>query len=512
MIPAVIARFLATRSRRGVLAVVAGAGAVSGFSPTGLPWLTGASLVVLFLIWLRTPTPREAAFNGFLFGLGLFGIGASWVYVSLHDFGMMPAPLAVAATAIFCIYLALFPALAGSLQARMETPPWVQAMLLAPALWVLTEWLRAWLLTGFPWLVMGYAQIDTAFSGYAPIVGVYGVSLAFALTAGSLAAACSAGATRARQGLGAFAVILIGLGSMLQNVDWVSAHGQPVPVALIQGNIAQSMKFEPGQYAATLATYKRLVYKSRAQLIVLPETAVPRFLDQVDPAYLDELAAHARRQGGDLLLGAPFRTSEGHYFNGVVNLGLSELQFFAKSHLVPLGEFVPPEFKWIISVLHIPLSDFSRGTRPRPMLAAGERVGITVCYEDAFGEELISQLPEATLLANLSNVAWFGDSLAPGQHLQMSRMRAIEFGRYMLRATNTGVTAIIDERGRVAAQLPLFSEGVLQGKAQPFVDATPYVWFGNYLALTICLLLLIAGVLIALRSHRVPRKSEVTTV
>jgi apolipoprotein N-acyltransferase len=487
-------------------------GAVSGFSPAGLPWLTGICLVALFLIWLNTPAPREAAMNGFLFGLGLFGAGASWIYVSLHDFGMMPAPLAVAATAVFCVYLALFPALAGSLQARLEVRPWIQSTLLAPALWVLTEWLRSWLFTGFPWLAMGYSQIETPFSGYAPVFGVYGVSLTIALAAGALAAACTPTAPRTRQALVALAVVLMGAGALLRALDWVSPHGDPVPVALIQGNIPQSMKFEPGQYAATLAIYKRLVNASRAQLIVLPETAIPRFLDQVDPSYLDSLAAHARHQGGDLLLGAPFRTSDGKFFNGVVNLGLTELQFFAKSHLVPLGEFVPPEFKWIVNVLHIPLSDFSQAMRPKPILAAGERVGITICYEDAFGEELIAQLPEATLLANLSNVAWFGDSLAPGQHLQISRMRAIESGRYMLRATNTGVTAIIDERGNVISQLPLFTEGVLHGKAQPFVDATPYVRVGNYLVLATCLLLLIAGMWIAMCHHFVPRKSDADRV
>lgn len=504
MIAAISERILATRWRRAVLALAVGAGAVSGFSPTGLPWLTGVCFTALILIWLRSPTPREAALNGFLFGAGLFGAGASWVYVSLHQFGMMPAPLAATLTALFCAYLALFPALTGSLQARLDAPPWLQATLLAPALWVLTEWMRGWLLTGFPWLTMGYSQIDTPFSGYAPLAGVYGVSVLMAVAAGSLAAACMPGPVRARLALLAITVMLIGAGSIVREIDWVSAQGEPVPVALIQGNIPQNLKFEPEHYASTLATYKRLIEASPAQLIVLPETAVPRFVDLVEPAYLDGLAELARRRGGDLLLGAPFRNNSGSYFNGVINLGHSGLQFYAKSHLVPLGEFVPFEFKWIVGRLQIPLSDFSPGLRSKPLLAAGERVGITVCYEDAFGEEMIAQLPEATLLANLSNVAWFGDSLAPGQHLQISRMRAIETGRYMLRATNTGVTAIIDERGRLDAQLPLFTEGVLRGKAQPFAKATPYVRFGNYLALAICALLLAAGAFIFVRRHPRP--------
>ena len=507
MIAAISERILATRWQRALLALAAGVGAVSGFSPTGLPWLSGACFTALILVWLRTPAPREAALNGFLFGAGFFGTGTSWVYISLHQFGMMPAPLAATTTVLFCAYLALFPALTGSLQARLEAPPWVRATLLAPPLWVLTEWMRGWLLTGFPWLSVAYSQIDTPFSGYAPLLGVYGVSLASMLAAGSLAAACLPGPLRTRQTLLAITVILIGSGAILREINWVRAHGEPVPVALIQGNIPQNLKFEPAHYASTLATYARLIEASPAQLIVLPETAVPRLLDLVDPAYLDGLTELARRRGGDVLLGAPFRNNSGSYFNGVINLGHSGLQFYAKSHLVPLGEFVPPEFKWIVTMLHIPLSDFSPGLRPRPLLAAGERIGVTVCYEDAFGEELIAQLPEATLLANLSNVAWFGDSLAPGQHLQISRMRAIETGRFMVRATNTGVTAIISERGHVNAQLPLFTEGVLQGKAQPFVNATPYVRVGNNLALAICAMSLAAGIFIFVRRRTISRES-----
>ncbi|MFM9970944.1 MAG: apolipoprotein N-acyltransferase [Burkholderiales bacterium] len=492
---------MASRSKRALVALVGGLGAVSGFSPSGLPWLTLACLALLFLVWLRTPTPREAALNGFLFGLGLFGAGASWVYISLHDFGMMPAPLAAAATAFFCVYLALFPALAGSLQARLDAPSWMQAIFVIPGCWVITEWMRSWLLTGFPWLAMGYSQVDSGFSGYAPLMGMYGVSLLMAMAAGSIAAALLPAPNAVRARLVLVAIGIFAVGVMLRLVDWVTPHGAPVPVALIQGNIAQEQKFEPQQYLATLATYQRLIESTKAQLVVLPETAVPRFLDLVDPDYLDGLAAIMRRRGGDLLLGAPFRTSNGNYYNGVVNLGHSDLQFYAKSHLVPLGEFVPAEFKWIVSTLRIPLSDFSAGKRSKPLLSAGERIGITVCYEDAFGEELISQLPEATLLANLSNVAWFGDSLAPGQHLQISRMRSIEAGRYMLRATNTGVTAIIDQRGNVEAQLPLFSEGVLHGNAQAFSGATPYVRVGNYLSLVLCWLFLLGGIALSLRSR-----------
>ena len=248
-----------------------------------------------------------------------------------------------------------------------------------------------------------------------------------------------------------------------------------------------------------LATYARLIESSRARLIVLPETAIPRYLDAVDPRYIEHLEQLARSRGADILVGVPWRDASQRYFNGAVSLGASKTQFYAKSHLVPLGEFVPGEFGWIVSVLKIPLSDFSRGGPQRPMALAGERVAVNICYEDAFGEEIIRQLPEATLLANLSNVAWFGRSLAPDQHLQMSRMRALETGRMMLRATNTGVTAIIGPKGEVIAAMPQYEEGVLEGQAQGYAGATPYVRWGNIPVLLLAFAMLLATLIRARR-------------
>src|SRR5262249_28022396 len=209
----------------------------------------------------------------------------------------------------------------------------------------------------------------------------------------------------------------------------------------------------------TLAVYKRLIDSSDAKLVVLPETAIPRFLDAVDPAYLRSIARAAAERGADVLIGVPIRDPDGRYYNSVISAGASPSQRYDKAHLVPFGEFVPNGFHWAVNTLTIPMSDFSLGRAdPRPLALAGQRVAPNICWEDAFGEEIIRQLPEATLLVNVSNVAWFGDSLAPSQHLQISRIRAIETGRFMLRATNTGVTAIIDPRGAVVARLPQFTE------------------------------------------------------
>ena len=499
-------------SPRGAVpvALAAGAVAVAGFSPAGWSVLEPLALGLLFYLWLRTDSPRRAALLGFAFGLGHFGVGVSWIYVSLHDFGAMPAPLAVIATALYCAYLALFPALVGSLQVRLGAGPAVRLLLLVPALWTLAEWLRGWLLTGFPWLAAGYSQIDTPLAGFAPLLGVYGVSFILVLLAGLLVLMAT-GASRARIGAAVGIVLVLAAGGALRTLEWTVPSGAPLRVALVQGNIAQSLKFEPGRYPGTLATYQRLVESTKARLIVLPETAIPRFLHAIDARYLDRLAQHARRHGGDLLLGVPLADGAGRYYNSVVTLGASPAQSYTKSHLVPLGEFVPAEFGWIVRVLRIPLSDFASGPRePEPLAVAGERVAVNICYEDAFGEEIIRQLPRATLLVNVSNVAWFGDSLAPEQHLQISQMRALETGRTMLRATNTGVTAIVDPHGRVAGRLPAFTEGVLEGTVQGRTGATPYTRVGNAAALALAGAALLAALAATLagRRARISARSE----
>jgi apolipoprotein N-acyltransferase len=231
---------------------------------------------------------------------------------------------------------------------------------------------------------------------------------------------------------------------------------------------------------------------------VLPETAAPRFLDQVDPAFLERLEAIGRRNNGDVLLGVPLRTGPSSYFNSVISLGVSPHQVYSKTHLVPFGEFIPPGFGWVNSVLAFPLADFSRGdARPTPVAVAGEQVAINICYEDAFGEQIARQLPAATLLVNVSNVAWFGDSLAPGQHLQIARMRTLETGRMLLTATNSGVTAAVGADARVIAQLPQFVEGKLEVSAQGYQGITPYVRFGDWLALGACALALASAVVLA---------------
>ena len=480
--------------RQNLIPFVAGALSVAAFAPLGVYPLLIATAAVLIHYWVPA-TPGAAARSGFAFGLGLFGAGVSWIYVSLHDIGGMLAPVAALATFLLIAFIALLPAAAGWLQARIPAHPAVRACLLIPASWTLFEWIRSWILSGFPWLSFGYAAVGWPLQGYAPLGGVFLLSF---LTLG-LSGTIWLLATRAPRPLawGIAFVALLSAGEALRAVHWSTPHGTPISAALLQGNIAQSLKFDPVRYLRTLETYERLADESKARLIVFPETAVPRFLDAVDPAYLKRLDAIAQRNRGDLLLGVPTRRSSEEFFNSVVAFGISPTQAYHKEHLVPFGEFAPPGLAWTLQLVNIPMSDFSRGKTSRPLEVTGQRIAVNICYEDAFGDEIARLLPAATMLVNVSNVAWFGDSLAPAQHLQIAQMRAIETARMHLTATNTGITAAIDRDGQVLGRLPQFTEGRLELDAQGYVGATPYVRWRDWPAVLLCLAIMIILTLIA---------------
>ncbi len=435
------------RAIQWIIAAALGALTVAGYAPFGLFPLPLLSFALLFLLWQRAASAREAALLGFAFGLGWFGAGVSWVYISLNVFGAMPAPLAAAVTLLFCAYLALHPAAAGYLSRRFALPPALNWILFVPAAFTLLEWLRGWLWTGFPWLNPGYTQAPLSpLAGYAPVLGLHGVTLLLLASAGALCRAWIAQPWRQWRSAWPWPAALLAVwlgGAVLKTVAWTEPTGSKVTVSLLQGNIAQDLKWREDQLRDTLLRYLDLVRGSDGRLVILPETALPIFLRDVPAGYLEELAGHARRHRGDVLIGVPERLPNGDYYNSVVSVGSSPRQVYRKNHLVPFGEFIPlrPLLGELVSRLAIPLQDFARGAPDQqPLAVAGERVAVNICYEDAFGEEIIRQLPQATLLVNVSNVAWFGRSIAPRQHLQIAQMRAIETGRYMLRATNTGMT------------------------------------------------------------------------
>lgn len=457
---------------------------IAGYAPFYLFPITPLALAGLFYLIYKTASPKQAALVTYSFSLGFFCTGVSWIYVSLHDFGGMPFWMAGFATFTFCAFLALFPTVAGWLSKKTS-----HVLIAAPVLWVLAEWVRSWIFTGFPWINVSYSQVPhSPLAGFAPIVGAYGLSLVTALSASLLLLLLNKN-TRKKAAL-ALLVLWVS-GGLLKLVPWTQPSGEPISVALLQGNIAQDIKWDAAQVQRTLDQYYSLATQSSAKLIVMPETALPMLINEVPPNYLELLKAHAQKNQGDMLIGAVEYENE-QYYNSMLSYGTEKTQSYRKFHLVPFGEFIPLKqvFGWIYrDWLNIPLTDLSRGgSHPQPMNIAGQKVAVDICYEDVFGEEIIHQLPAATLLVNASNDAWYGQSLASYQHLQMSQMRAMETGRMMLRATNTGATAIINRDGSIVSTLPHFTTGTLQGQAQGYIGTTPYVRFGNWATLIVLFL------------------------
>jgi len=495
----------APAARRGDLwALLAGAATPLAFAPFGLAPLALLAPAVLFAAWLDAGAAR-AAWRGFLYGCGLFGVGVSWVYVSLHVYGRMPAPLAALAVALFVAALAVFPALVGAAQARGRSlGTGTRLIVVMPALWTLSEWIRGWFLTGFPWLALGYSQSDTWLAGFAPWLGVYGVGYAVALSAGLLAGAWRL--RRRRLACLAALALLWAAGALAALPEWVRPAGAPLRVALVQGNVGLDIKWQPAHLERIVARYLALSAEAgAADLIVWPEAAVPGYFDRVAPVLLPRLEQRAREQGADFLVGAIERDARtGAHYNTVFALGDARGRY-RKQHLVPFGEYLPLPalFRWVIDYLHIPMSNFSAGgDEQAPVRAAGRVIGVSVCYEDAFGEELIASLPEAELLVNVSEDSWFGDSLAPHQRIQMARLRTLETGRPMLRAANTGPSVLIDHRGRVTARSPQFEAHVVTGRVQPMAGATPYARLGNAPVTVLVALLLVVAAGVALWRHR----------
>ena len=468
------------------LAFLAGAAGVLAFAPFSQGWIAPLSLAVLFWLW-QEAAPSRAFLLGWAWGVGFMGFGVFWLHHSIAQFGGVNLPLAVLITLLFAVSLALFYGLAGWLANRFIAPGW-RRLLAYPALWVLLEWARSWLFTGFTWLSLGYSQIDTPLAGYAPLLGVYGVGLLVALSASLL--------LRGRWWLVLLPLLWAG-GWLLQQQQWSRPDGEPIAVALVQPNIPQAIKWRPEQFQPTLSLLMELTRQSAgAKLVIWPETAVPAFSDRVETSVLEPLHRLFSREERTLLLGIAVREEESRYHNALLSLGSSGRARYYKRHLVPFGEYMPlkPLLGPLIEVLAIPMSDFTPGAEGKPLIElAGHPAGASICYEDTFGNEVARALPQAAFLVNVSNDAWFGDSLAPHQHLEMARMRALETGRWMLRATNTGISAIIDERGRVQARLPQFQRGVVQGLVEPRQGATPYSRWPDWPAVLLALLMLLAA-------------------
>ena len=470
-------------ARAVAIALVAGLLHTASFSPTGAWYLQPIALALLFAT-VEQATPRFAALSGALFGFGWLASGLWWLHISMHQFGGIPWLLAALAVALLAAFLSGFYALALGLTARWIAPGRWRLLAFAPA-WLLAELARATWLSGFPWIAAGYAHTVGPLAGWAPWVGVYGIS--------ALAALAAAGLVLLRRGAVAWAApaLLIPLAGLLLPQDFTTSTGR-LALSLVQPSIPQDQKFEPARFAANLELLAQLIESARGQVVVTPESVVPLPLAELDRATLVRLARPER----PALLGAFLGNADEGFVNSVVALGSD--YHYGKRHLLPFGEFIPPGFGWFVHAMNIPLDDQARGDHQRPWAVAGQRLRPLICYEDLFGEDFVQSAvgPDAaTAFVNVSNLAWFGTVMIQDQHLQFSQMRALEFQRPVARSTNTGATALVDHRGRIAARLPALQRGVLEVEVEGRSGSTPYarwlaalglwpLWLLSLLALT----------------------------
>ncbi|AXL51918.1 apolipoprotein N-acyltransferase [Paraburkholderia caffeinilytica] len=553
---------ITSRSRRGVsapaapeargralprwhylVALAAGAANTLSFAPTPHGGWLELVIFVFFFAWLtRTTGWKSAALTGGAFGFGNYVTGVWWLYVSMHDYGGMAAPLAGAAVVLFSLYLAVYPALAAGIWSfcagharngapdtdQPFSPTWHGALAFASA-WAIGEWLRGTVFTGFPWLASGYAQVDGPFAGFAPVAGVYGVGWILALAAALIVQAlvpllASRGRFDAidaghagtagqggRRGVArvavpvAISIALIAAGLLLPLAQWTLPANAPLTVRLLQGNVKQEMKFEEAGMRAAIDQFQQMITSKPADLIVTPETAIPVLAQQLPPQFASAVRNFSDTTGSAIVFGAigGTITPEGQvvdYTNSLfgVTPGTREVYRYDKHHLVPFGEFVPWGFRWFVNLMSIPLGDFARGAPvQKPFIVHNQPVAVDICYEDIFGEEIARSIREsdtpAGVLVNSTNLAWFGDTIALDQHLQIARMRSLETGRPMLRATNTGMTAAIDAHGKVIGRLTPYTIGSLDVTVQGTSGSTPYVTSGNNTVLAVSLLLLAFG-------------------
>ena len=477
-------------------ALAAGALTACAFAP--LDWWPLAVICPAILLWLwQGATPRQAACRGFWFNVGTFVAGTYWLYISIHITGAAPAWIALSLMLGLVAIMGLYHALLGYSVARwLPERGIIRWLLAAPAAWLLIEWWRGWFLSGFSWLSLGYSQTDTWLAGFAPVIGVYGISALLLVCAGALTTiACGKGAERV---VGAVVLVLPWIaGAVLVRMDWTHPSGPPVTVAVLQGAIPEDEKWLEANRDTTLKLYHDLTVSALGQrLIVMPESAPPDLANNIIP-WIKDLYQQAHTHGSGLVFGVVRQSDDGlQYFNSV--LGLDErVTWYDKSHLVPFAEFFPvPSFvrSWL-RLMSLPYSDFTRGGDDQPpLLAGGLKLGTTVCYEDAYGSSMLAVLHTADALVNVTNDGWFGRSSARYQHFQIVRMRALEAQRFLVRAANDGVSGVIGPHGEVVARAPEFRPVVLRSVITPRSGLPPYARVGNWLVVILAVLALASGV------------------
>lgn len=471
-----------------------------------LPWGGWLQIPILSILWwrlslLNTSQVLPHFAGGFLFGLAYFVVGLWWIYISLHDIGGMNAALSVAAVVLLSAYMALFFGLACAIAGKLRHTSLTLNCITMAAAWVLMEYLRGQLFTGFPWVGFAEAQVNGPFAAIAPLLGGLG-STFLVVWASMQLSAWRQSLLRATIPVGLSIALMLGL----HQLRFTEAVASPISVRLIQGNFEQRLSWNPSAIQQQIRFYSAAIEQQAADLIVTPETAFPWPEKDLPSESLPKLRAFVQASHSNVLLGiigvVPKANGDLRYSNRALGFSSTrnELYHYDKSHLVPFGEFIPPGFQWFVDAFKVPLSDFARGSMSQPPFQI-ERLGqnsigaaITICYEDVFGNELASRIRRSetpvNLLINMTNLAWFGQSQAPSQQLRLSQMRSIETGLPSIRSTNTGITAVIGPDGRVLHQLPQFIQATLSASVQGFAGKTPFVIWGNWPILSLASLLL----------------------
>jgi apolipoprotein N-acyltransferase len=477
-----------------IIAIVAGGFLPFAFSPYGYWWLAIASPAVLLWLWCKASNQQQMFFIGWCYGLGKYGVGTSWVFISMHRFGGTSVWLSLFFTAAFVAFLALFTGGQGLLlRFTSKKNSWHRYLLYFPATWVITEWVLEWIFTGFPWLYLGDSQTNSPLVGFAPIVGPLGVSFIVALCAGLCVLILKPRANRWFASLGLIGIFALGL--LCYQIPWSTPTGKPLRVSLVQSNVPQMTQWQPGAIAGIVHRYVHLSapYWSKSDLIVWSENAIPlpenraRFI-------LNSLKNKAKKTNTTLILGIPIPTKMA-YYNALVMLGKNQGRYL-KRHLVPFGEYIPFD-SWLrgaIRFFDLPMSDFVAGPSHQPLLNVdGHLIAPFICYEIAYSELVRQDLPRAQLLLVISNDAWFGHSSAAWQQLQIAQMKSVSSARPTLTVTKNGVTAVINDKGQRMKTAPRFKPFVLNATVQPDKGSTPWDFWGHWPVLLLVFLLVFLG-------------------
>ncbi len=498
---------------------------VFAFAPFNIYPLAWFGPAFLFFALIKAKTKKQHFYLGWFYGIGLFGAGASWPFYSLYFFAHAHLFVAILATLLFVLVVALFSTgLFGLLASLFRNKALFSRLLLFfPAIWVLVEWFRSWFLTGFPWLYLGNTQIDSLFSSYAPITGVFGVSFICVLIAGSLLSFYLGNSvlrtvqiepdpdsqsvsdqmiveepfgSSVRVLSSLIIVLLVSSSFALQKVDWTKKTSETLLVSVLQSNISQTEKLKSENLIPSINIYQEMTRQSKkSDLIVWPETALFDSFDRHMKSVIEPLQNSLKGTDKAILMGGFYINENQGVENSVLAITAENRSIYSKRHLVPFGEYTPllKYLRWLNKWIQLPYDNIAAGNNDGTLMISGVRAQMTICYEDAFGSEIIESLPESNLLINVTHDGWFTGSLEAQQHMQIARMRSLETGRYMVRATTTGPAGIIDEKGRVLATATPYTKKIITHNIHLFSGATPYVRWGNWLIVVMLSLILIIG-------------------